>query len=341
MRNKVNIKARVNRHLRIFKDWIWKDKKRKKISFKKSNLWYNLVLAAIFFLPFYPRLSSFVYSNNIYDFYRWDIDESSILQSYFWDDESFWNESPLLESSDSFLSVNTILEDERDLVWTNEIIEYEVKNGESFSSIWSKFGVSLNSIYWANWFSKSHVLQPGDFIKIPPVSGLIYTIKKWDSLSKIAKKYEIPESSILEQNLLTKDDPFVIWDIIVIPWAKKIIPKPVYKPAPKSYATTSQSTTGWYNFAKYANSQYVSAWWKYPLVWRKPYSWVAWNCTWYVASYKNVDWRWNANQWLRSAKAKWHNTGSNPTIWSIVVFNGRWYNPKYGHVLNCNGYQMK
>jgi surface antigen len=51
-----------------------------------------------------------------------------------------------------------------------------------------------------------------------------------------------------------------------------------------------------------------------------------------VASYKNVNWRGNANQWLRNARAKGHATGSTPTLGSIVVLNGRGYNPRYGHV---------
>lgn len=35
---------------------------------------------------------------------------------------------------------------------------------------------------------------------------------------------------------------------------------------------------------------------------------------------------------MRNASAKGHATGSNPSIWAIVQFAGRWYNPYYGHV---------
>jgi surface antigen len=51
-----------------------------------------------------------------------------------------------------------------------------------------------------------------------------------------------------------------------------------------------------------------------------------------VASYKWVNWRGNANQWINNARAKWHTISSTPVIGSIVQFEGRGYNPYYGHV---------
>jgi surface antigen len=44
------------------------------------------------------------------------------------------------------------------------------------------------------------------------------------------------------------------------------------------------------------------------------------NCTWYVASYKNVNWRGNANQWLKNAAKAGHATGTNPSIGAIIQF---------------------
>jgi hypothetical protein len=69
----------------------------------------------LFLIPIYPTLASFVY-NNHYDFSRNDIDESSILGAYYSDSDEDKGSIPMLESSDSFLSVKTILKnDERDL----------------------------------------------------------------------------------------------------------------------------------------------------------------------------------------------------------------------------------
>ena len=297
------------------------------------NNWYKwLVFIMLLLSPIYPTLSSFVYENNQYEFERRNIDESSILWAYYVDSDTMYDEKnkniPMIESLDYFLSINTILDDERDLSWTNEIINYEVKPGDNISTIAYNFKVSNNSIYWANNLPKNSIIHPWDIIKIPPVSWLIHQTKKWDSIKSIAKKYSVDEKKILSQNLLSTDDILQVWEVIVIPWAIKKEKKPVYK-APKKKTTLKGSKWS----EKYTGSKYVNAWWRYKLVRRKPkarFYW--WNCTWYVSQYKNVNWQWNANQWLTNAKRKWHKTWATPTLGSIVVFSGRWYNPRFGHV---------
>ncbi len=325
-KTRVNIKARLNRHLRIVKEDIWNSNIEN--SKKYWNHHYGIVLFFILLVvPIYPTLASFIYNTSRYDFYRWDIDESSIIESYFWGEETDTElNNPIFESADSFISVNTILDDERDLAWTNEIAEYEVNPGDSFSSIAYKFAVSTNSIYWANDFTKSHTLQPWELIKVPPVTWLIHLVESWDTISSIAKKYDIEKEKINEQNWLGNDWTLITWEVLVIPGAIKIIPKPVYRaPVVIAKKTTKPSGT--------AASQYVTQTGKYKLVRRAPqHTFYWWNCTRYVWQYKNVNWWWNANAWIKNAKAAWNPTWSTPTLWSIVQLTGRWYNPRYGHV---------
>lgn len=342
--NRVNIKARIDRHLRIVKKENW-FKTNSLNENRYSNAIYFVLIFVIFVFPLYPSLASFVYNNSSYDFYRWNIDESSIIEAYtIWESED-WEQYwlPVIETTDSFLSVNTILNDNRDLAWTNEIISYEVKPWDSFSSISYEFWVNTNSILWANNFEKNHVLRPGQFIKIPPVSWLLHTVWSWDTISSIAKKYEIEETKIMNQNLLSSNSTIKIWDVLVIPWAIKKAPPPVIKPVttPTKISNNWKNTTPtkinnnvwWYSFASQANSQIVSSQWSYKLVRRAPkHTFYWWNCTWYVAQYKNVTWWWNANEWISNARAKWVSTWSTPKLWSIVQFTWTWYNPRYGHV---------
>lgn len=296
--------------------------------------WYNFVILSILFLlPIYPIFASIVYSNNQYDFLRNDIDESSIIWSFYSEgfEGDFNDNSPILENVDSYLSIKTILNNERDLDWTNEIVDYEIKSWDNISSIAYKFKVSNNSIYWANNFSKDHIIHPGDVIKVPPTSWLIHQVKKWDTIWSLAKLYSIDSEKIYEQNLITPDDTINIWDVLVIPWAIKKVEVPVYKNIPKKLVTKWDTDS--YSFSNYAKSDYVNAWWKYKLVRRKPeHTFYWWNCTRYVSQYKNVSWWWNAKDWLNNASSKWIATWNNPSLGSIIVFNWRWYNPKYGHV---------
>ncbi|MFK7779664.1 MAG: LysM peptidoglycan-binding domain-containing protein [Candidatus Gracilibacteria bacterium] len=332
-KTKINIKARLNRHLRIVKENIGTNNDDE--STMMSNHHYGIVLFFILLIvPIYPTLASVIYNTSRYDFYRGDIDESSIIESYFGSEETddeFNN--PIFESTDSFISVNTILNDERDLEGTNEIVEYEVNPGDSFYSISYKFAVSTNSIYWANDFSKNHTLQPGEVIKVPPVTGLIHQVKSGDTISTIAMKYDIEEEKIKEQNGLGSDGKLITGEVLVIPGAIKIIPKPVYKAPVITKTTTKKTTTTGYSFAGQSSSEYVSKTDRYKLVRRAPQHTFYWgNCTRYVGQYKNVNWGGNANAWIKNAKAKGHSTGTNPTLGAIVQFTGRGYNPRYGHV---------
>lgn len=334
MVSKINLKAKIERHSRILKDNLLKSH----ISTNKYSLSYKIVLfiiVAVF--PFYPALASLVYDNTVIDFYRWDIDQSSILSSYEWID--WWKDNTAMFESDdgNFLSVSTISDWSRDLKWTNEIVNYEVKYGDSIALIASNFGVSRNSIFWANNFDEKKIIHPWEKIKIPPVSWLIHKVKKWDTISSLASKYDVNEEKILKQNLLTSEDPIKVWDEIVIPgWIKKV-EVPVIKESKKLLAnskTWKKNTYSktWYTYSK-TKTEYVEDTWEYSLTKRTAKrSFYRWNCTRFVAQYKNVTWWWNAKDWLRNAKANWVDTWYNPSNWSIVVFNWRWYNPAYWHV---------
>ncbi len=334
MNNKVNLKARINRHSRIFRENIVS----KNIFMNKRTTWYNFVLfVMIFLIPIYPTLTSFAHGNSAVDFYRWDIDESSILWVYYWEfteDES----APILELTDSFLSINTLLDSDRNLLWTNEIINYEVKHWESFWLLARKFNVSVNSILWANDFSSNEILHPWDVIKIPPVTWVLHKVKSWDTILGIASKYDIDMDKILEQNLLSSKSILKAWDVIIVPWAvkkKKVVAKIDKAPSlhNNKIKKPKSNSTWWYSFAKSASSSYVAKSWKYKLVWRKPkHTFYWWNCTWYVWQYKDVNWWWNAKDWIKNARKKWRKIINYPKIWSIIVFHWRWYNPRYWHV---------
>lgn len=329
MVSKVNLKARIERHSRILKDNLWNIHPFRSL-YHKFN--YNIVLFLVVFLfPVYPLFSSFFYENSTYDFYRWDIDESSILDSYIDDNDNWIN--PVI-SNDSFLSINTLIDWDRDVSWFKEVIQYEIKSWDTLSTIAQKFWVSSNSILWANNYDSKKVLHPWDKIKIPPVSWVIHQVKAWDTISSLAKKYKISEDKILAQNWLSSNQSINAWQNLIIPWAIKevpVIPKPVTIKKP----TKNKKPTKWgyYTFTEWWKSEFIDTDWSYELTRRTPWwTFYWWNCTRYVAQYKDVDWSWNAKDWIRNARANWHSTWSEPSVWAIVVFYWKWYNPWYWHV---------
>jgi len=99
----------------------------------------------------------------------------------------------------------------------SQITEYTVQSGDLISFIASDFGVSINSIIWANNLKNPDALQVDQVLKIPPVSGVIHTVKDKDTIASIAKKYAISEEKIVEFNSLPQDGQLTLGDEIVVP----------------------------------------------------------------------------------------------------------------------------
>ena len=73
-----------------------------------------------------------------------------------------------------------------------------------------KFNISTSSILWANGFSKNTVLKPGQTIKIPPVSGLVYTVQAGETMKSLSEKFKVEDVKIASQNKLTTSSELLI-----------------------------------------------------------------------------------------------------------------------------------
>src|SRR4030042_936510 len=98
-----------------------------------------------------------------------------------------------------------------------EITEYEVVAGDSLSGIAERFGISLNTLLWANNLSKNSVIKVGQKLVISPVTGVIYHVKNGDTVSEIARIYKAKADDIVEFNELASRGDIFIGDILVVP----------------------------------------------------------------------------------------------------------------------------
>ncbi len=99
---------------------------------------------------------------------------------------------------------------------TGQISVYVVRKGDSLALIAKMFGVSTNTITWANNL-KGGVIKEGDQLVILPVSGIKHTVKKGDTLQYIAKLYKADINDILSYNDVTIDTKLGIGDVIIVP----------------------------------------------------------------------------------------------------------------------------
>lgn len=103
-----------------------------------------------------------------------------------------------------------------EMIETTDISLYVVRKGDTLSSIAKLFGVSRNTIVWANDI-KNNTITPGQTLVILPVSGVRHTIAKGDTLKSIAKKYKADEDEITQFNSMEDDASLAVGEILIIP----------------------------------------------------------------------------------------------------------------------------
>ena len=98
---------------------------------------------------------------------------------------------------------------------------YVVRKGDNVSTIATLFGVSVDTILWANDMKKGDTLSVGDVLFILPISGLEHTVTKGQTLKSIAKLYKVDVSDIIQNNDITEETKLAIGDTLMIPNAQK------------------------------------------------------------------------------------------------------------------------
>lgn len=101
------------------------------------------------------------------------------------------------------------------------LLRYKVQKGDTLSEIAAQFGVSLNTIKWANPGVGSFI-SPGQELIILPVSGILYEIEEGDTLESVASRYKINSELIRKYN----PDYQKLFEspksIIILPYAKPL-----------------------------------------------------------------------------------------------------------------------
>lgn len=100
---------------------------------------------------------------------------------------------------------------------SGEIRVYTVREGDSLSLVAEMFGVTTNTIMWANDLPKATAIKPGQTLVILPIAGVSHVVKSGDTIASIAKKYEGDLEEILSYNQLASADDLVVGDTLIIP----------------------------------------------------------------------------------------------------------------------------
>lgn len=165
-------------------------------------------------------------------------DDLSVLRS----DRISFNSSSSVDSEDSGVMravVGQLRNSTEEEKYDNDQIGiYEVKEGDTVSGVADLYGVSKNTIVWANDIKGA--LKPGQTLIILPVTGVKHIVKKGDTLASIAKKYKADTEEIALFNGLSDSIALNVGDNIIIPEGEVEAPaKAITKVVKKIYNTVA------------------------------------------------------------------------------------------------------
>ncbi len=106
---------------------------------------------------------------------------------------------------------------------SDQISLYVVRPGDTISQIAKMYGVTSNTIVWANNLpSKGTRIQPGDTLVILPVTGIKHTVAKGETIQSIVKKYKGYLTEVLQYNGLAEGASLTVGQEIIIPGGEEI-----------------------------------------------------------------------------------------------------------------------
>jgi surface antigen len=193
---------------------------------------------------------------------------------------------------------------------------HTVTAGETVSTIAQKYGVTSDTVLWANDLAADAVLKPGTQLTILPVNGLLYSVTGTETLEELASKYQASANLIDSFNQL-EGKPLAAGQKLIIPDGVKPAPA---QPDPAPVARLASVA------AKPAPS--IAS---FKPTFSGGNSYTRGYCTYYVASRRGVPGNWgNASQWYYNAIASGYGVGSAPRPGAIAQTSGGWGG--YGHV---------
>jgi murein DD-endopeptidase MepM/ murein hydrolase activator NlpD len=124
-----------------------------------------------------------------------------------------------------------------------EVVDYVVKPGDTLSSIAKMYGITVDTIIWANNLSVKTAIKTGQKLKIPPVTGIVHKVGRGETVYSIAKKYGVEPQEIVDFpfNSFANDETFAlaIGQSLTVPNGVMPEDKPVV-PQSSSYAAVIQ-----------------------------------------------------------------------------------------------------
>lgn len=191
-----------------------------------------------------------------------------------------------------------------------------VKEGDTVQSVAAQYGISEDTVRWANNMS-GNALQPGVQITILPVTGLLHTVAAGDTLEGIAAKYQASAEQVRAINDLELGGLQTNQKIIIPNGVKPAAP--VVRPTTTTSSSSTSNVIGTGRASQFAGNRYAYGY-----------------CTYYVYNKRAAIGRpvgsfWgNATTWSSAARSAGFAVSSTPAVGAVMQSSSGWGG--YGHV---------
>lgn len=191
-----------------------------------------------------------------------------------------------------------------------------VADGDTVASLAQKYGISEDTIRWANNL-RTDALKPGASLTILPVTGVLHTVQGSDSVDGLAAVYQTSAEQITAFNDLELTG--------LKAGSKIIVPNGIKQAASSSRSSSSSSSSRSASFSwggngvVFAGNRYAYGY-----------------CTWYAfnkraAAGRPIGSNWgNATTWASLARASGFAVDKSPRAGDVFQTSGGWGG--YGHV---------
>jgi murein DD-endopeptidase MepM/ murein hydrolase activator NlpD len=156
----------------------------------------------------------------------------------------------------------------------DKTITYAVQRGDTLSSISKKFGISVETIKWANnLFSDS--LTVGDDLQILPVTGISYKVSSGDTIYTIAKRFDTDPQKIVDFpfNDFANPETFslVVGQNLMVPDGVRPSEQPTFKKQVYIAAGPSTPSAGGFSWPLHGIISQFASWYHMALDIAAPY----------------------------------------------------------------------
>jgi LysM repeat protein len=108
---------------------------------------------------------------------------------------------------------------------------YQTGLGDTVSVVARRFGISADTLRWANNLPAGDALTAGQELMVLPVSGVLHAVLEGDTVTNLAERYGVTAARLVEANGLEEPFALAVGQKLLVPGAQPLPPTPATRVA--------------------------------------------------------------------------------------------------------------